>query len=259
VDANAQFRWTNCSGDFPLRPWREWVCDFSTSAERTRFGCAQTCGVPSREAGSQPARFRLQSIRPNRDASSRRKRQTVRKQSDRAKVGQNVHRSVKRRVFVFLVSILIATAHRLPAPIQEIPESPTPIPKAQVKPKKTQSKPRSIESEATAKSTPKPVAMPTLQGPARFAGTWTGTINQGVLGDVAVSLVTNAAGTSVQEVSRIGTFTHPATISANIMTWKAGWLSEIAWTLIPNNDGKTAAVTSKSAFGVNGSATFRRQ
>jgi hypothetical protein len=155
-------------------------------------------------------------------------------------------------------TLLLTTAHRLPAPIQEVPESPTPIPNERAKPRKTQSKPKVIASEPTTRSTPKP---PTVvsPGPARFAGTWTGTINQGVLGNVAISLVINATGTSVQEISRTGTFTRAATIDGNMMTWKAGWLSEIAWTLMPNNEGTTAAVTSKSAFGVNGSATFRRQ
>ena len=164
---------------------------------------------------------------------------------------------MKRRAIVLVLSILFATTHRVPAPIQEIPESPTPVAKERAKPKETQSKSRSVESETTNKSS-SPV-IPLAQGPARFAGTWTGTINQGVLGDVAVSLTINSTGTSVQETSRVGTFNHPTTIGGNTMTWKSGWLSEIQWTLSPNNDGKTAAVTSKSAFGVNGSATFRRQ
>jgi len=67
---------------------------------------------------------------------------------------------VKRRVFVFLVSILIATAHRLPAPIQEIPESPTPIPKTQAKPK-----------APAAKHTQSP---PEKKSVSPFAGTWEG-------------------------------------------------------------------------------------
>lgn len=157
---------------------------------------------------------------------------------------------------LLMTALLLVTAHRLPAPIQEIPESPTPAPEEQAKPNRTRSKSKVTESETKIKSATSTTS--TLQGPARFAGTWTGTINQGALGDVAVSLVINAGGTSVQETNKTGTFTHPATIGANMMTWKSGWLSDIAWTLSPNNDGKTATVTSKSGFGVNGSATFQR-
>jgi hypothetical protein len=158
-----------------------------------------------------------------------------------------------RQIFVALALVLM-TAQRLPAPIQEIPESPTPTAE-QPKRKKTESKPKVIE----AKAKPSPSIAPLPLGPARFAGTWTGTINQGVLGDIAVSLTIDANGTSVKEVNRTGTYNHAATIAANTMTWKAGWLSEITWTFAPSADGKTAAVTSKSGFGVNGSATFRRQ
>lgn len=154
--------------------------------------------------------------------------------------------------------VLFISAHRLPAPIQEISESPTPAREAQAKSRKIQSKIKVIAPKPATKS-PLKSSTVVFQGPARFAGTWTGTINQGVLGNVAISLVINAAGTSVQEISRIGTFTRTATIGSNVMMWRAGWLSEISWTFMPNNDGKTAAVTSHSAFGVNGSATFQRQ
>jgi hypothetical protein len=153
-----------------------------------------------------------------------------------------------------IVSSLLITAHRLPAPIQEIPESPTPAPAQSAKPKPKVAEPKAKTNSTSPSST---TAMP--QGPGRFAGTWTGTISQGALGDVAISLGINATGTSVQEVNRTGTFIHPATIQGPGMTWKSGWLSDIAWTLVPNNDGKTATVTARSGFGVNGSATFRRQ
>jgi cytoskeletal protein RodZ len=73
------------------------------------------------------------------------------------------------------LALLLITAHRLPAPIQEIPESQTPAPEKQAKPKKTQSNSKAIESESKTKSAAKPSATPAPQGPARFAGTWTGT------------------------------------------------------------------------------------
>ena len=168
-------------------------------------------------------------------------------------------RGLKLLLFLFA----LVAVHRLPAPIQEIPESPAPASEQTAKPKtKRLIKPKaskSSENSTTAKSLSKSSQTVSLQGPARFAGTWSGIINQGVLGDIAISLVINATGTSVQETSKIGTFTHPAAIGGNTMTWKSGWLSEIGWTFTPNNDGKTAVVSATSAFGVNGSATFQRR
>jgi hypothetical protein len=68
------------------------------------------------------------------------------------------------------IALLLITAHRLPAPIQEVPEvSPTPKPKREA----TKSK-----SEAT----PKPKVTPSLS----FAGTWTGvTIAKNAGGDIS--------------------------------------------------------------------------
>jgi len=163
-----------------------------------------------------------------------------------------------RRIFLSLIALCVF-AHRLPAPIQEIPESPTPAPEQQMKPKKTQSKSKAVESEPKIKSEAKPSAKRAAQGPARFAGTWTGTINQGILGNIEISLVIDTTRISVKEISKVGTFTHPATTNGNMLTWRAGWLNEIAWTFTPASDGKTAAATSKSGFGVNGAAIFRKQ
>lgn len=166
---------------------------------------------------------------------------------------------MKRTLIVLLaVALLLVTAHRLPAPISEIPENPTPAPEEQSKPKKTRSKSKTVEFEPNTESARKPSSPSTVQGPARFAGTWTGTINQGVLGETEVTLIVNASATSVQENSKVGAFTRDATASGNTMTWVAGWLNEITWAFTPAADGKTAAVTSKSGMGVHGASTFRR-
>jgi len=43
---------------------------------------------------------------------------------------------MKRSLGLLLVlTLLLVTAHRLPAPIQEVPESPTPVPEQSAKPK----------------------------------------------------------------------------------------------------------------------------
>src|SRR5204863_1482978 len=49
----------------------------------------------------------------------------------------------------------------------------------------------------------------------------------------------------------------PAPIKGNTMTWNAGWLNEVTWTLTPQG-GNTALVTAKSRLGINGTATFMR-
>jgi hypothetical protein len=67
---------------------------------------------------------------------------------------------VKRTLIA--VALLVITAHRLPAPIQEIPEAPTPAVTVSAKPKpKLPPKPR---GEATPKPSPA----------VSFAGTWRG-------------------------------------------------------------------------------------
>jgi hypothetical protein len=141
------------------------------------------------------------------------------------------------RFALLAVMLLLITAHRLPAPISEIPESPTPNPKHQPKPKKPRSESR---ISATAVS----------EGPARFAGTWTGTFNFGgtrpwwhtspLLADY--TLVINSAGNSVQEKSaQWGSRSYPAIRDGKTVRWQT--LGHQRWALTPNPDGKTALVT----------------
>ena len=59
--------------------------------------------------------------------------------------------------FLVDVSLLLISAHRLPAPIQEVPESPTPARAEKAKPKKTQSQ-SAVDSEPRTKSARKPSA-----------------------------------------------------------------------------------------------------
>ena len=159
--------------------------------------------------------------------------------------------------FFFAVLLLAIMPNRLPAPIVETPEQPTPTPESEqpAKPKKTRSKANASESEPTAKPERKSSAPSTRHGPAHFAGTWSGTISQGILGKVTIKLVINANATTVTDNSAM----YPCKIEGNTLTWHAGWLKEIAWTFTPNSDGQTATATSNSPLGVNGTATFYRQ
>jgi hypothetical protein len=148
-------------------------------------------------------------------------------------------------------------ARRSPAPIIEPTENPTPAAQEQTEPKHpTKSKRKSAEtepSEQTKAESAKPRAPQD-----RFAGTWTGKINQGILGDVLFTLTFTSGGTQVTQHTILGTFSHPTTSNGSTATWKDGLLNEIDWTFKPNADGTTAQVTSKSALGVNGSTVFHR-
>jgi hypothetical protein len=105
--------------------------------------------------------------------------------------------------FLLAVSLLVVTAHRLPAPIQEVPESPTPTPaststakRAAEEPSETKAKtfkpkPKQSESEA-----PKKRATPEPAKAAPVAGTWNGhwTNSRGESGGVTITLAEGPGG-----------------------------------------------------------------
>jgi TonB family protein len=170
-----------------------------------------------------------------------------------------------KRVILRTLFLLLATSHRLPAPIVETPEKATPAPEteqiARPKSKKTKAKVKAVESESPAKeeSSTKvaPTPAPAHQGPARFAGTWKGKISQGLLGHPPTTLTVDPAATSVELSHNLGGGTRPVTLSGNTISWHSGMVGEITWTLTPNGDGQTAQVTMKGLL-VNDTATFRR-
>lgn len=113
---------------------------------------------------------------------------------------------MKQRLVIFLtIAFLLITAHRLPAPIQEVLESPTPSPAAaststpkpvsrestEPKPKLAKSKPKQTESEA-----PKKQATPPPAKAAPVAGTWNGhwTNSRGESGGVTITLAEGPGG-----------------------------------------------------------------
>jgi hypothetical protein len=171
---------------------------------------------------------------------------------------------MKRRLTLsFTLLLLVATAHRLPAPISEIPESPTPASTEQAKPKKTQSKSNAIESEPKTKPAAKPSATPPQQGPARFAGTWTGHIdfrNPTTGGDQACTITVDATETSVSGTfGKAGPFNNVGLRkSGNIVTWKYGWFGEYTATLTIGADQRTAVYTLTSPYWGTGSSTVTR-
>ena len=182
-----------------------------------------------------------------------------------------------RLLLVF--GLLVITAHRLPAPIQEVTETPTPTPPViapaaaptpsqptpaptpatQAKLKKTSAKEKAkpadsdIAAKPTAHSTSAP---PALQGAAKFAGTWAGTIGQ-PMGAGRVSLSINATGTSVTLAGRERQAV--ASGDGSSISWHSGLMDGNVWTMTPNKDGKTAHVTLKGGMGGEWSATFTRE
>jgi len=164
-----------------------------------------------------------------------------------------------RHALVVTVSILI-WVNQSPAPIVE-EEKPTPAPQQSEAPKPKHSK-RSTsnaeqspaaQTETKSKSAPAPVS----QGPARFAGMWTGKVNQGLLGHVPTSVTVNSTATSVELSHNLGGAMRPVALNGNSITWKSGVAGEITWTLTPNSDGQTAQVTMKGLM-LNDTTTFRR-
>jgi hypothetical protein len=146
--------------------------------------------------------------------------------------------------FLVFAAILLS-AHRLPAPIQEVPESPTPAPAdaAIAEPKQSPPKPKANPSaESSTKRQTKTTAA-SQTGAARFAGTWIGRIRADRMGDVDVTLVISRDGISVAQTSKAGVWTRPLTYDGKILSWQTGPTNAVAWTLKLNPDEQSALVT----------------
>ncbi len=149
------------------------------------------------------------------------------------------------RTFALLltVALLLVTAHRLPAPIQEVPESPTPTPAV-------------APAAQPRKSPPKPKSKPS--GAPRFAGTWTGRITIDKFVDTDVTLVISTDGTSVAQRSQAGVWTRPLTYNGKLLSWQTGPTNHVAWTLTLNPDEQSALVKRTVPGIQNSRAIFKR-
>jgi hypothetical protein len=151
------------------------------------------------------------------------------------------------RWLLIIPAALVLMQQQLPAPILET-ETPSPAPKQTPQPKA-----RRAEAPRT-KASPTPTAS---SGHSLIQGTWVGTLH-GVpgLGDVPITFVVNAAGTSEYESSIIGTFSRPTTWDGRTLTWlpfEHGGRS----TMTVNPDGVTAVKESHSWYG-HWSGLFRK-
>jgi hypothetical protein len=154
--------------------------------------------------------------------------------------------------FLFGFALIVITAHRLPAPIQEVPENPTPASEQSAKPKpKRTTKPKGTSENSensTKRQTPSPAPKSTPPpSQKRFAGTWTGKIFRSGSGSTDnITVVVTAAETSAT-VSNFfpGPQTGRTTINGNTISWN--WMLA-KWTMTVNQDGQTAQIVADSPF-----------
>jgi hypothetical protein len=141
------------------------------------------------------------------------------------------------RLWLCVGSVMLLTIHQLPAPIQEVPESPTPEQSTKPKPKRT-TKPNASENSEASGKRPTPSPKPKNQAsPIRdlFDGRWMGRFE-----NAEFTLTITGKGTSVStNVLSENVSTNPATYNGRSMRWTRGWAY---WTLAPNPDGTTALV-----------------
>ena len=161
--------------------------------------------------------------------------------------------------FVLILSSILWIGERSPAPIVEQTENPTPAPEQEAAKRSSKSKRKTESSDENKSAEPAKPREPS-KPKERFAGTWSGKINQGIVGEVVFTLTFAAGGSQVTDHSRFGTYTHPAASNGQSTTWKTGLLNDITWTFTPNADGNTAQVTAKSSLplGANGNSIFHR-
>jgi hypothetical protein len=144
-------------------------------------------------------------------------------------------------VIFFTGAFLLISAHRLPAPISEVPETPTPTPKpapqesTEPKAKTTKPKPKPAESE-----TPKKHATPEPAKAAPVAGTWNGhwTNSRGESGGVTITLAEGPSGviTGNPGMSKIDNGHR----TGNVVTYTFHrWGRDYAVTLNLSSDGTT--------------------
>ncbi len=150
-----------------------------------------------------------------------------------------------RLVRLFLIiTLLIVAPHRLPAPIQEIPENPTPNPTAvpTAKPKKSPTKPKS--TPRTGEVTKSAANQQTSAKISRFAGTWVGTMPEVPWGNVATELMVDQTETTMEwqeSGKRKGVAKAQRSGDTLSASFPAG-LTVATWSLTAQPDGTTARV-----------------
>lgn len=159
------------------------------------------------------------------------------------------------RLVTVALLLLWASASRSPAPIIETQEQQSPPTTDQSSKQKVRRRTYTPKTDSSQTKTRNQPAAP-LQGPARFAGIWTGEIKQGLLGRVTATFTVSSDATSVQMSQNMGGGTHTATMNGNTLEWSTGTFSATA-NLTPNSDGQTAQLLLKGMLGST-TSTMRR-
>lgn len=156
----------------------------------------------------------------------------------------------------FAVAFLVITAHRLPAPIQETPESPTPAPTVAptAKPKSKPPPKPQAKSEASAS----PVRQQASSKQSRFAGKWVGTMPEVPWGNVATELIVDQAGATMtwQESGKQKGTARAQLVGDTLQAHFQVGVSE-TWSITAQPDGATAQVRLQ-AFMNDQTAIFHR-
>ena len=153
-------------------------------------------------------------------------------------------------------TLLIISAHRLPAPISEV-ETPTPA-KQSAKPKQRKL-PKSTPKSVATESTSNPARQQPSSKQSRFAGTWVGTMQTIPWGNWAVVLTVDPnEATITSEINGGKPEVKKAQRNGDMLqaTFAAG-LTVITWSLTPQPDGATARVRMQ-AFMNDFTAVFHR-
>jgi hypothetical protein len=165
---------------------------------------------------------------------------------------------IRSRIVIVIV-LLVISAHRLPAPIQEVPQTtPTPTSAPTITPPKTPNGPAASAPSSVSKSKT-----------GRFAGTWTGIVpfkdpfaNGG--GNQQCDFIVNAEETSLTiRVSKPGTGSyHTATtrllVIGDTATGKGGLFKHMNCALTLIGDGSTATILIRDTIWGTTSATVKK-
>jgi hypothetical protein len=166
---------------------------------------------------------------------------------------------MRRTLALILTVVLILMApNRLPAPIQEVPDSPTPAPEHSAKPKPKRVTEPKTERTATPSRT---LSTPSPAPPKRFAGTWSGIMPEVPWGNVPTELIVSENETTMEwresgnsKAGIMKTVLNGGTLSAR---FPIGFTTAV-WYISPRSDGVTATVR-LTAFMNDNTAIFQRK
>jgi hypothetical protein len=160
------------------------------------------------------------------------------------------------RLLLCVGSVMLLTTHRLPAPISEIPESPTPAPEQSAKPKPKRTIKPKVTSESSENSTKRQTASSQThqtQNATPFAGTWVAKTGF----PAGVTLIVSPAQDSavVKGLAFWGDRAGRPIANGNTLSWT--FLAE-KWNMVIAPDGKTAVVTDHGWPSGVASGTFEK-